>query len=86
MYKRQVQSGICHVIAHDEGAGVVAHLLEVVDLGGQHTEDQLVLLAGGISDLNICAVQRTQRDGTVQHELHAVSYTHLDVYKRQPPA
>ena len=25
---QEVQSGICHVIAHDEGAGVVAHLLD----------------------------------------------------------
>ena len=37
---------------------------------GQHTEDQLVLLAGSIGDLHICTVQSAQRDRTVQHELH----------------
>ena len=79
---QEVQSGICHVVAHDEGVGVVAHLLEVVDLGGQHTEDQLVLLAGGIGDLDVCAVQSAQRDGTVQHELHVAGTGSLGASQR----
>ena len=49
---------------------MVAHALQRVDLGGQHTEDDLVLMAGGVGDLNVRAVQRAQRDRAVQHELH----------------
>ena len=36
---------------------MIAHLLEVIDLGGQHTEDKLILLAGGVGDLDVCAVR-----------------------------
>ena len=79
---QEVQSGVCNVVAHDEGVGVIAHLLEVVDLGGQHTEDELVLLAGGVGDLDVCAVQSTQRDGTVQHELHVAGTGSLGACQR----
>ena len=55
---QEVQGAVGNVVAHDKGVGVVAHLLQVVHLGGQHTEDQLVLLAGGIGDLNDIAALR----------------------------
>ena len=61
---------------------MVAHLLEVVHLGGQHTEDQLVLLAGSVCDLHVCAVQSAQSDSTVQHELHVASTGSLGACQR----
>ena len=54
---QEVQGAVGNVVAHDKGVGVVAHPLQVVHLRGQHTEDQLVLLAGSIGDLHIGAVQ-----------------------------
>ena len=61
---------------------MVAHLLEVVHLGGQHTEDQLVLLAGSVCDLHVCAVQSAQSDSAVQHELHVAGTGSLGASQR----
>ena len=54
---QEVQGCVGHIVAHDEGVGVIADLLEVVDLRRQHTENQLVLLAGGIGGVHRGAQQ-----------------------------
>ncbi len=53
----EVQHGHSGVVAADKGVRVVAHALQRIDLGGQHAEDDLVLVAGGIGDLHIGAIQ-----------------------------
>ena len=78
----EVQHGHSGVVAADKGVRVVAHALQRVDLGGQHAEDDLVLVAGGIGDLNIRAVQRAQRDRAVQHELHVAGAGSLGAGQR----
>ena len=52
---------------------VAAVLLVVNDLVRRHTEDERIVLADFVHNLDVCAVHRTEGRCAVQHELHVRS-------------
>ena len=59
----------------------IATSLEGVDFLGLHAEDEDVVSAHCVADLDVCAVQCTQCDRTVQHQLHVVCEDLLELYQ-----
>ena len=54
----------------DIGVGVVALMPKLFDLVCFQTEEEHILVAHLLVDLDVCSVEGADRDGTVDHELH----------------
>ena len=90
MYKRQdktTQEGLCLKCARELGVKPLDNIMEQMGI----TEDDLEALSGEIgslADLNdLVTAGSDGSDDEAPHETDpiSVSYTHLDVYKRQKP-
>ena len=53
-----------------------------LDRGGQFNKSLSVFIGGGRANAGVTEISK----GSIGVDLSAVSYTHLDVYKRQPPS
>ena len=57
-------------LRRQELARVISALPQRLHLVGRHAEQEHILVAHALTNLDVCAVERAERDRAIDHQLH----------------